>query len=91
MKLKFDYFEYDSKYGGLNMNGPHRPVSFDYLKGIAVLEGIWHWEWALGFQRSMPSSLFPSQPVDQGVAFSYCSSTVYATMFSCHCDNGLNP
>lgn len=51
--------------GVLNENGPHRLIYLSTeiyvgakeLRGVALLEMVWHWGWALRLQKPSP---FPS-------------------------------
>lgn len=66
----------------MNKNGPHRLIhlnelspgkwyclKLEELKGVAVLEGVCHWRWALRFQNAK-SGLVSRLPLP----LHYCSS-----------------
>lgn len=73
-------------WGGLNEN-KLTPVSSWWVVragfgGMVLLE-VWHWKWTLRFQNQTPRPLplcLCLLPVDQVVAFSFCSRSMYAAM-----------
>ena len=60
---------WESQCGGLNKNVPHRLMESGTIKksgfvgvGVALLEEVCHWEWALGFQMLKPGPVSLSLP-----------------------------
>lgn len=43
--------------------------------GVSLLEEVYHWEWALSFQKSIAGSGSAFLTVNQGVALSCCPTT----------------
>jgi hypothetical protein len=75
---------------GLNKNGSHRPIGSGTLRrcglmgvGVALLEEVCHWGWALRFQILKPSPVWHSLPAayrSRCTTLSFFSSTTPACM-----------
>ncbi|EDL00606.1 mCG1042685, partial [Mus musculus] len=66
-------------------------IIWEGSEGVALLEEICHWGWALRFQKSMPGShLFLCLlPTDKDAKLSATSPAQHLPA-SCHDENGLN-